>query len=194
MPVTFSCSCGKTLRVKDELAGKRVKCPSCGGVAAVPAAQPAFEVVEDEPPAPPPKPVARPVAQPAVFVDDEDEPRPAKAKKAESYDLEDEDEKPAKKSAPKWKRKAADRDDDEDEDEDRPRKKKKKKRRAAESSGGVQWKAVGGGLVLMVVAAVWFGLAWMGGRIAIYPIILFVAALIGMIGGFLGYGGDDDED
>ena len=48
--------------------------------------------------------------------------------------------------------------------------------------------------MLMVVAAVWFGLAWMGGRIAIYPIILFVAALIGMIGGFLGYGGDDDED
>jgi hypothetical protein len=186
MPITFSCACGKTLRVKDELAGKRVKCPACGGVATAPAAETAFEVFE-EPPPPPPRPVARPVARPAAMDEDDDEPRPAKAKKAESYDLEEADAKPAKKPPPKWKRKT----DDEDEDEDRPRKKKK---RRAESSGGVQWKAVGGGLVVMVLAAVWFGAVWMGGRIAIYPIILFAAAFFGMIGGFLGYGGDEGEE
>src|SRR5262249_7231853 len=32
MPVTFSCACGRSLRVKDELAGRKVKCPQCGGV------------------------------------------------------------------------------------------------------------------------------------------------------------------
>lgn len=30
MPVTVSCSCGKQLKVKDELIGKRVRCPACG--------------------------------------------------------------------------------------------------------------------------------------------------------------------
>src|SRR5206468_9602574 len=125
MPITFNCDCGKTLRVKDELAGKRVRCPACNGVAAVPAAEPEFELVDDPPP---PKPAARPAARPAVVEDEDDEPRPAraKAKKArddDGYDLEDEDEKPAKKSAPKWKKGADDRRDEDEDDEDRPRKK-----------------------------------------------------------------------
>ncbi len=37
MPV-IQCSCGKQLRVPDEHAGKRVKCPACGQACAVPAA------------------------------------------------------------------------------------------------------------------------------------------------------------
>jgi len=40
--IAFSCpSCGKKLQVKEELAGKRVRCPGCANVAAVPAADPA---------------------------------------------------------------------------------------------------------------------------------------------------------
>jgi hypothetical protein len=36
-PVSFACSgCGRKLRVKAELAGKKVKCPGCGRVAGVP--------------------------------------------------------------------------------------------------------------------------------------------------------------
>jgi hypothetical protein len=38
MPITLPCPCGKTLRVKENLVGKRVKCPGCGAVVAVPAA------------------------------------------------------------------------------------------------------------------------------------------------------------
>src|SRR5688500_8610032 len=30
MPITVTCECGKSLKVKDELIGKRVKCPACG--------------------------------------------------------------------------------------------------------------------------------------------------------------------
>jgi phage FluMu protein Com len=38
MPITFSCnSCNKKLRVKDELAGRKVKCPGCATVLQVPA-------------------------------------------------------------------------------------------------------------------------------------------------------------
>lgn len=35
-----NCSCGKVLRVKPEWIGRRVKCPSCGAIVQVPAAQP----------------------------------------------------------------------------------------------------------------------------------------------------------
>jgi hypothetical protein len=35
--IAFACpGCGKQLKVKDELAGKKVKCPGCGCVAQVP--------------------------------------------------------------------------------------------------------------------------------------------------------------
>jgi phage FluMu protein Com len=38
MPVQFTCEhCGKTLRVREELVGKRVKCPKCQGIVRVPA-------------------------------------------------------------------------------------------------------------------------------------------------------------
>jgi WD40 repeat protein len=36
MSLVVKCQCGKTLQAKDELAGKRVKCPACGGILVVP--------------------------------------------------------------------------------------------------------------------------------------------------------------
>lgn len=36
MSISVSCSCGKTLNVKDELAGKRGKCPKCGALLTIP--------------------------------------------------------------------------------------------------------------------------------------------------------------
>lgn len=41
MTIHVSCQCGKQLAIKDEFAGKRVKCPGCGGPLVVPAPQPA---------------------------------------------------------------------------------------------------------------------------------------------------------
>src|SRR5262245_9044379 len=38
VPVVVNCGCGKTLRIPDQYAGKKVKCPACAGVLAVPAA------------------------------------------------------------------------------------------------------------------------------------------------------------
>src|SRR5262245_570884 len=48
MPVTFACACGKQLRVADEHAGRRVKCPSCEAVVAVPAPDEVEESVEED--------------------------------------------------------------------------------------------------------------------------------------------------
>jgi len=41
MPVRLKCSCGKVLSLRDELAGKAVKCPSCEKTLRVPAKRPA---------------------------------------------------------------------------------------------------------------------------------------------------------
>lgn len=39
MPIVVRCTCGKALSVKDELAGKRVRCPACKAVLEVPPAE-----------------------------------------------------------------------------------------------------------------------------------------------------------
>jgi hypothetical protein len=51
MPITFNCACGKTLRVTDEHAGRRIKCPACNaiGVAPKPEPEPVFEIIEPVP-------------------------------------------------------------------------------------------------------------------------------------------------
>ena len=51
MPIVLSCtSCQKPLKVKDELARRKIKCPGCGTVIAVP--RPVVEIVAEAPPAP----------------------------------------------------------------------------------------------------------------------------------------------
>jgi hypothetical protein len=69
MAIRVVCACGKEINVKDELAGKKIRCPACQMVVAVPQAGPseapmAAEVIEDDPP---PRPVRRLEA-----VDDDD--------------------------------------------------------------------------------------------------------------------------
>ncbi len=52
MSIKVSCdSCGKQLSVRDEAAGKRVKCPDCGGVVQIPEPDDVMdaEVAEDNP-------------------------------------------------------------------------------------------------------------------------------------------------
>ena len=75
MPIAFSCpECDKPLRVKDELAGRKIKCPGCASAVAVPESDegaaitkaPARKKVE--------APTARkPVKKSARVVDDDDE-------------------------------------------------------------------------------------------------------------------------
>ena len=146
MPITFNCPCGKALRVADENAGKRVKCPACQAVGSVPAAAPQFEVVEDEPPpkpaAPPAK--AKPVAKVVVDEDDDEDERPKKKPKV----VVDDDEPRAKKK-PEFRKGARRRDDDDDDDDDedeRPKRKKKK----GDPDAGKKILYLIGGLVLAV--------------------------------------------
>lgn len=44
MPIQVKCACGASFKVKDEMAGKKGKCPRCAGPIVVPAAAPAPEL------------------------------------------------------------------------------------------------------------------------------------------------------
>src|SRR5262245_45516947 len=72
MPIPFSCECGKKLQAKDEFAGKKMRCPSCGKLLTIPA-PPAPEPLLPpaaahvaEVPAPPPAEEGGPASTPAV--------------------------------------------------------------------------------------------------------------------------------
>jgi hypothetical protein len=158
MPITFDCSCGKVLRVPDEHAGKRVKCPACNTVGSVPAPEPQFEVVEDEPQeqlAPRSAP-ARPVAKPAARrdEDDDEDDKPLKVAMKSRRDDDDEDE-PRPKKKPKKKRRRDD--DDDDYEHDRPR----RRARSSGSDAGKKVLYVIGGLLLLLLGggALFAGLA-----------------------------------
>jgi hypothetical protein len=56
MPLVFECACGKKMKVRDELAGKKVKCPGCGKAVMAPEPEPMVvepvgeEMMAGEPP------------------------------------------------------------------------------------------------------------------------------------------------
>jgi hypothetical protein len=72
MAIGLTCECGKKLAVKEELAGKRVKCPACESLITVPP-------LSGEPP--PLKRSAAPIDDDAERDDDEERPRKKKKKK-----------------------------------------------------------------------------------------------------------------
>jgi|ERR1700722_2416697 len=213
MPLTWTCTCGKSLRVADELAGKRVKCPACNGVSTVPQADPGFEVVEetDLQPSPPPQPKPAPARVRAVvaneenqsrrrqLIDDEEEERPRKKRLQNDEDDEHEDER-SKKNRKRdeeddekpWKKRGKEDDDDEDEEEPRKKKKQLKKGKKVENDGhfrmehGILNAGVLGGLAAMVGAVIWFVVGLIAlDRIFFYPPILFVLGLVAMIKGIV---------
>lgn len=187
MPITFTCTCGKMLRVKDELAGRKVRCPECTAAVAVPQSAPAWEVVEDAPApaiaaAPPPLPRAKAVPVQRFEIDDEDEERPRRRRRDEED--RDDDDRPRKRP----------RDDNEEDDDDRPRKKKfrtgKEDRKQASSFGmekGIIESGVAGGALAMIGAVVWFVVGLMNDRLFWYPPVLFVVGMIAFIKGLMGH-------
>ena len=210
MPIIWNCSCGKSLRVADHLAGRRVKCPACDGAVTVPQADTGFEVIEDTDamPSPLPKPAAKHVR--AVVskdeeqrkrrqLDENDEDEPPRNKKRTDEDDDEEDERPRKKKQsdeqdeeerPRNKKRTDD-DDNEDDEDERPRKKKKglKKGKTVNKNfhmeHGILNAGVLGGLAAMVGAVIWFVVGLFNDIIFFYPPVLFVLGLIAMVKGAL---------
>lgn len=107
MPLLVECACGKKLSVRDELAGKKVKCPKCGQVLVAPR-----RTVVDAPTqvivGPPPPKVETPTVETESAITEE--PRPKSA-----WD----EEKPQKRARPADEH-VPDEDVPEDDDEDKP--------------------------------------------------------------------------
>jgi hypothetical protein len=186
MPITLNCACGKTLRIADEHAGKRVKCPACSAVIASKPPEPAFEVVEDEPKQ---LATARPVARPRAVDDDDDDGSYGVARAERTP------EAPAKK--PNFRKRADD--DDEDDDDPRPRRRQSARRSGAmagaEAGRRISY-ILGGacGLVIGVGLAIWgnSGTGRGATKLMIFGGILAVCGLIGLVQGITGNLPDED--
>jgi hypothetical protein len=142
----ITCACGRSLVVRDELAGKRVKCPGCGEILTV--AQPGPAKAKPAARATPDEAAPRPKAAPAA---------PAKARRPAAED----DVQPAAKKTPPPKARPR---EDEDEENDRPRRKRdrdddgnrprrKKKAKPASMPFWARWVILGGGGVAGLAAA-----------------------------------------
>ena len=161
MTIKVQCGCGKSLQVKDELAGKRVRCPACKQAVGVPPALEPEEVGDDALQVllteSPPRPPARAPREEAVTAEP---PRPPALPERSAPP------RAAERKKPKRRR------DEEDEGWSFPR---------IYLSPGIIT-----GLLMMVGAVVWFVLGLLADRIFFYPPIMFVLGLVAVVRGLLG--------
>lgn len=142
MPISIACSCGKKYRVKETLAGKKIRCADCAELIKVPAQEAEEDAEFDEFAGLPP---AR-----GRNDDDEDEPAlPPRVKRRS---------KPAKSAV-------------------------KSEKPARQDAGNKGWfertfGSVLGGILMMVVAIVWFVAGLFGDRIFFYPPVLFIVGFV----------------
>ncbi len=187
MPIPLQCDCGRSLRIKDELAGRKVKCPQCAAVLVVPlpeapAEDEAYELLADDAPE---EPRRRKKAEPdnadAMVQTSPRSRRPA---------TEDEDD------PERSRRERRRREEEQEEARRRERRRKDVRReearrerpRVAFEPGwfGSMNSGVAGGLLMIVIAVVWFGLGLMADRIFFYPPILVIIGIGSIIKGLAG--------
>ncbi len=162
MPSSLTCSCGRVLRVKEGLAGKKARCPGCQAVLLIPEDEPAKvddeasnlllgDSIADRPREPArhepdlPDPIQRPLYQP-----------PSKALGPA----------PAKKREPLYgERRAA------------PPVTFERGWFGSTNAGMI------GGMLMIVIAIVWFVVGLMAGFIFFYPPILLIIGVIAFLRG-----------
>jgi hypothetical protein len=188
MPIVATCSCGKTIRVQDQYAGKRVRCPGCQGPLLIPRPEaepePPVLEVQAEPPRPP-RPARAPVRRRKE--EDEEVPEVRRADPEEEDDTalgvqEDEPEQP------RGRRKKRSLDDEERLGE--IRKKSRRLRREGGDAGRARTgfaanPSVLGGIGMMVLALIWFFGGLAAGIIFFYPPILFILGVAAFIQGLV---------
>jgi hypothetical protein len=182
MPIPLTCPCGRALRIKDELAGRKVRCPACKDVLSVP--EPGEDEDEEIPEVLPAEteeddeaPPARPTRRDAV--------RPSRRRPNDDEDAETGIQAEPRRGAPPALPRCP---DDEDEEPRRPRRRRRPRRapRPAFGQGGFGTSEAGiaGGAVMMLIAVVWFFGGLAVGIIFIYPPILFILGIAAMVRGF----------
>jgi hypothetical protein len=181
MPISMSCDCGRSLRVKDEFAGRKVKCPQCGAVLAVPAPEPSSEnealdvLLADDP-----QEEARP-RQKNYLPDPEEmvQTAPGAARGTVAGRAEEERARRRREQEREEERRRERR------REGARREERRKGPRVAFSEGwfGSTNSGVVGGVLMIVIAVVWFGLGLLANRIFFYPPILAVIGIASIVKG-----------
>ncbi len=156
MPISFKCACGRALRVKNELGGRRVRCPSCSSILTVPKLDIEYDAADDS---------VVDTPSDAEKEPDRDEPEAPAATAITDRPL-------YRAPASVKKRRPASK---------RDRKKESRRPRMVFSINA----EVASGLVMIVAAIVWFvgGLLWLH-RIFFYPPILLIIGIGAIIKGF----------
>jgi hypothetical protein len=199
MPIPLECACGRSLRVKDELAGRKVKCPQCGGVLAVP--KPAAAEEDDEPrliPLDDSEEESRPVekkSRPNLKERVQTAPRPA-GRRAPDEDEEDEDDDRSRREEVRRRREREEEREREAEREERRLLKQHRRESRRDATRHSQprvsfergWlgsmnAGIVGGLLMILIAIVWFVVGLAFGIIFFYPPILAVIGVIAIIKG-----------
>lgn len=186
MPIPLSCACGRSMRVKDELAGRRVKCPECGEVLAVPKPEPspedeALDVLLSDDPGEEARPrqknyqpdpeemvqgVPRPSPRPAPLIGDE-----AERSRREERRREEEREEQRRRERRR--------------EEARREEGRREKPRVTFGEGwfGSMNAGVIGGVLMILIAVVWFVAGLAAGVLFFYPPILAVIGIAAIIKG-----------
>jgi hypothetical protein len=167
MPIPLSCDCGRSMRIKDELAGRKIRCPACKNVITV--RGPQATKAEDEVLIALPEdsesdiPVVQPVPKDASIRTEGQVRRPSSAVRRSL---------PVPLTMP-----AA------------PVKRRKLPRRKASRRSGpllVVHREIVAGVLMMVGATVWFVVGFALGWVFFYPPILFVLGIAAVVRGLTG--------
>jgi hypothetical protein len=163
MPIKLACDCGRALNLREEYAGKRIKCPECKSILTVPNLDAIEEAVQ----------VVRPISSPPPRPSNPDSERPRPRRRDRD---DDDDDRPRKK-----KRKSATSDP-----MLRDYYRHLTPRRERGSSIAISRTVISGAL-MMIGAVVWFVVGLFAGWIFFYPPVLFIAGLVTFVAGLMGY-------
>lgn len=177
MAIDLSCDCGRALRIKEELAGKKIRCPECKSILKVPEKNVDVDAIALE----------------VLAADEDAEALPSRSRRA-AIQAEPPEVKPIPwveagdaDELPEVRRRA--REESPSRRRSRPVRDIRRRTPAVTFERG--WfgsvnAGVAGGVLMMLIAVVWFlgGLA--AGYIFFYPPILFVIGLIAIVKGGLG--------
>jgi hypothetical protein len=208
MPIPLSCPCGRAFNIKDECGGHKIRCPLCKSVLSVPLPKKEdepeefdLEVIEDDE-----------SEEMELEVIEDDKPEEIELEVVEDEEevlevlpAEPQTRRSAIQATPSAKRPArlsSSADDEriqasrrrDKEDEPRPKRRPKLWREKArgpaiafeEGRFGSTKAGIAGGMLMILIAVVWFVLGLAVNRIFIYPPILFVIGVIAIIKGLAG--------
>ncbi|HEY7426162.1 MAG TPA: hypothetical protein VH682_18170 [Gemmataceae bacterium] len=179
MPIALSCPCGRALNIKDEFAGRKIRCPECKSVLAVPAAEKETEADD--------------LMLEVLPADEPEEVRPRRESRRAAIQTEIPDVLPARSREDDEKVSSIRRRTDE---EEKSRKRRPKLRREQPRGPKVVFEegwfgstnsGVAGGVLMIVIALVWLVIGVVAlDRLFFYPLILAVIGLIAIAKGLAG--------